>query len=163
MKRLIVTFGGAGYAPVAPGTFGSAAAVAVAAVVYLLLGHFNAFTPANWSAALVAGMVLAGVGCVACGPFAVSHFARPDPPPVVIDEVAGMFLTLLFVPLVGGPKAWLTFAVAFLAFRIFDVWKPPPCGKLENLPAGWGILADDLMAAVYANVVCQLVVRFLIL
>ena len=50
----------------------------------------------------------------------------------------------------------------FLAFRLFDVWKPWPCRQLERLPAGWGILADDLGAAVYANVLCQLVLRLLI-
>ena len=162
MKRWLVTFGGVGYAPVAPGSFGSAAAILCLFLWLCLLVSLDLATPTNWNLSLLAGIGIAGAICVACGPWIETHFGRHDPGAVVIDEVAGVCLTLLFVPLVGGPGSWMPFAVAFLAFRVFDVWKPPPCGKLENLPAGWGILADDLMAAVYANLVCQLVVRFLL-
>jgi phosphatidylglycerophosphatase A len=95
---------------------------------------------------------------------AAAHFTRKDPGPFVLDEAAGVCLTWLALP--GNPDAWSPHAWAvvsavfvFLAFRVFDILKPPPARQLEKLPEGWGILADDLMAAVYANLACQLVLR----
>ena len=76
----------------------------------------------------------------------------------VLDEVAGICLSNLFLPVVSLKSI----AMAFVAFRIFDVIKPPPCRQLETLPAGWGILCDDLAAAVYANILCQIVVRMVL-
>ena len=83
---------------------------------------------------------------------------RKDPGPVVLDEAAGICLTLLFQPFKHG--AWV-FVAGFLAFRLFDITKPPPARQLEKLPAGWGILLDDLAAAVYANLLCQLLLRII--
>jgi phosphatidylglycerophosphatase A len=68
---------------------------------------------------------------------------------------------MLLLPLRGDWREIWIVLIAFASFRIFDVWKPPPCHQLETLPAGWGILMDDLMAAVYANVLAQLVTRYL--
>jgi phosphatidylglycerophosphatase A len=79
-----------------------------------------------------------------------------DPGLVVVDEVAGMWVTLLFVPFTP-----LTAALGFLAFRLMDIVKPFPARRLEDLPGGWGIMADDLMAGVYANVLVRAVVHFL--
>ncbi len=79
---------------------------------------------------------------------------------MVLDEVAGQWLSLLFVPVGGGWRAvWVTVA-AFVLFRAFDILKPPPARQLERLPAGWGILADDLAAGVMANVVLQAALYF---
>jgi phosphatidylglycerophosphatase A len=65
------------------------------------------------------------------------------------------------VPVRGDWRELWVVLVAFGAFRIFDVWKPPPCPQLEKLPEGWGILMDDLMAGVYANLLAQLATRTL--
>ena len=77
-----------------------------------------------------------------------------------LDEAAGICLTLLLLPPRDGWGLFFTLAVAFAAFRLFDVTKPPPARALEKLPAGWGILCDDLAAAVYANLLCQILLRF---
>lgn len=140
MTRLavfIATFGYSGYFPVAPGTIGSAAGLAV----YLLVW---------WSESravelgLIAVLFAAGVWA---GTTAERYFGGIDPGPVVIDEVVGMLITLAFIP-VG-----LSGAIAgFVLFRIFDVIKPYPAGRFESLHGGLGVMADDAMAAIYANV-----------
>ena len=140
MTRLavfIATFGYSGYFPVAPGTIGSAAGLAV----YLLVW---------WSESravelgLIAVLFAAGVWA---GTTAERYFGGIDPGPVVIDEVVGMLITLAFIPVgVSGAIA------GFVLFRIFDVIKPYPAGRLESLHGGLGVMADDAMAAIYANV-----------
>jgi phosphatidylglycerophosphatase A len=154
MRRLLVTFFYAGLSPVAPGTVGSLAASASLYLIFVLVAP--SFT--EWQLLLGAGLLLACVVCVALGGWAVDHYQRKDPQMVVVDEVAGICLSNLFLPL-GGAHGIGTIAAAFIAFRIFDVIKPPPARQLEKLPAGWGILLDDLAAAVYANLLCQVVLR----
>ena len=80
------------------------------------------------------------------GTVAERHFAMVDPPPVVIDEVMGMLLTLFMAPV-----GWRGALIGFFLFRVADVVKPFPAGRLERLPGGIGVMADDGMAAVYAN------------
>jgi phosphatidylglycerophosphatase A len=80
-----------------------------------------------------------------------ARVGRHDPSSVVIDEVAGMLVALIAAPAGLG---WA--GVLFLLFRVFDVWKPYPIGRLQDLPGGWGIVADDLLAGVYANVLGRL-------
>lgn len=75
---------------------------------------------------------------------------------IVIDEWAGMFVTLLFVPL-----SLVNYIIAFIAFRFFDVVKLPPASQFEKLPRGWGVTMDDIAAGVYANLFTQLVVWLL--
>jgi len=74
---------------------------------------------------------------------------------VVIDEVAGMCITLLFVPL-----KWQYTLIGLVLFRFFDILKPFYIRKLEELPGGWGVMADDILAGIYANIILQLVVVF---
>ena len=128
------TVAGVGYAPIAPGTFGSAAGL----VVWALLPRTNA--------AQGAAIVLAFAIGSWSGTVAEHHFGRVDPGQVVIDEVMGMLITLLF-----NPVGWMGALVGFFLFRFFDVIKPWPANKLERLPGGVGVMADDAMAAVYAN------------
>ena len=139
MRRLgvfLATFGYVGYAPVAPGTFGSAAGLALYALVHL------SGSLAVEAAAIVA-VFLIGIWS---GTIAEEHFGGVDPPPVVIDEVVGTLITLFGVPVnVGGALA------GFFLFRVSDVIKPFPAGRFEALPGGLGVMADDGMAAVYAN------------
>jgi phosphatidylglycerophosphatase A len=136
--------GGAGYAPFASGTVGSAVGV----VLYLLTRGL----PDVLQVALLVAVTLGGVWA---GSIAARHFGREDPGQVVIDEVAGQLLTYLLLDL-----TWIGVVLGFVAFRVFDIVKPWPAGRLEGLPGGWGIMADDLMAALYAWLVLAGVARF---
>jgi phosphatidylglycerophosphatase A len=125
---------GIGYIPFAPGTFGSAAG--------LLLWALLPASPLVHVVSILALFVLGSWS----GSVAERYFGRTDPGQVVIDEVMGMLITLFMNP-VG---AWGVFG-AFLLFRIADIMKPYPANRLERLPGGVGVMADDAMAAVYAN------------
>ncbi|HZZ43649.1 MAG TPA: phosphatidylglycerophosphatase A [Tepidisphaeraceae bacterium] len=158
MKRWIATFGGAGMSPIAPGTVGSLAASVVLLLIYRT---HDPWRYSSWQICLSEGIVLAGLATVWLGPWAFQYYGRKDPGSFVLDEVAGICLTTLFLPMYPGQRECLVLLVSFLAFRLFDVWKPWPCHRLEQLPDGWGILTDDLCAAVYANLLCQLILRVL--
>lgn len=135
----VASAGGAGYAPIAPGTAGS---LVTAAVLWLLqLG------PSGRLAALGA-VIAAGIWS---GGRAERVLGRKDPGLVVIDEVAGMMLSVLFVPHTPG-----VLASAFVLFRIFDVWKPFPADRSQALRGGWGVMTDDLIAGLYALLVLLL-------
>ena len=130
----IATVFGVGYAPIAPGTFGSAAGL-------LLWWLLPASTPVQ-AAAIIVLFVAGSWG----GSVAERHFGRTDPGQVVADEVMGMLITLFL-----NPVGWRGALAGFLLFRIFDVIKPYPANRLEQLHGGIGVMADDAMAAVYAN------------
>jgi phosphatidylglycerophosphatase A len=132
---------GLGFTPVAPGTAGTLFGVAVFAV--LAWGVPVGFQ----TLALVLATVLVSLAAVPLGHWAEHHWRSTDPRPFVVDEVAGFLLTVL---LFRSPHTLLTAAWAFVFFRIFDIVKPPPARRAEKLPGGWGILLDDLVAAVYA-------------
>ncbi|MBI4716054.1 MAG: phosphatidylglycerophosphatase A [Nitrospirae bacterium] len=140
--RFLATGCYAGYSPVAPGTVGSL----VGLLLYIPL---QAVSPLLYGLAI---LILFGMGVW------VSHssereFGMADSPRIVIDEIVGMLLTLFLVP-VG--MAWAV--GGFVLFRFFDILKPPPIRWLERrLPGGWGIMTDDVMAAVYANGALQVV------
>jgi phosphatidylglycerophosphatase A len=134
---------GVGYAPIAPGTFGSAAGL----LVWWLL-------PASTAVHAVAIIVIFAAGSWA-GNIAERHFGRTDPGQVVIDEVMGMLITLFL-----NPVGWKGALAGFLLFRIFDVIKPYPANKLEQLHGGIGVMADDGMAAIYANLVLRIGLYF---
>ena len=140
LPALIATGFGSGYAPIAPGTAGSA-------VGLLLWWPLCSLTP-EAQAVAIALVSLAGV-------VAASHVARAvglkDPGIVVVDEVVGMWLSLFALPFTP-----VTATVGFILFRALDVWKPFPARRLEMLPEGWGIVADDLMVGIYANVLLRL-------
>jgi phosphatidylglycerophosphatase A len=132
----IATFGYCGYFPFAPGTVGSAAGL----LVYLIVWWSQ--SPAV-EVALIVALFLAGTWA---GTVAERYFGGIDPGPIVIDEVAGMLITLAFIPVgVSGALA------GFFLFRVFDVLKPFPARRFESLHGGLGVMADDAMAAVYAN------------
>ena len=98
-------------------------------------------------AAAIVAMFVAGSWSASV---AERHFGRTDPGQVVIDEVLGMLMTLFL-----NPVSWLGAIVGFLLFRIADVIKPFPANRLERLPGGLGVMADDAMAAIYANLVLR--------
>ena len=117
---------------------------------------------------VMAGVVLvSSVICVAYAPAVIAATGKNDPGEVVADELAGQAVTFLVSPLLAIGTApvkqvWLVAAGGFVLFRIFDITKPWPIRKLETLPKGWGILADDLLAGVYAWIALQLCINVLI-
>ncbi len=156
IKLLIATGMGTGYLPIAPGTWASAAAGGV----FLLAAWGSGANPYCLNGVMAGIVVLASVACVALGGFTEKHFCRKDPSQCTLDEWAGQAMTYLFLPVVAGWQNWLIVAgVGFMAFRLFDILKPPPARRLERLPLGWGVLADDLVAGVYANLLSQLIIR----
>ena len=138
---MVASVFGVGYIPVAPGTCGSA----VGLLVWAAVGP----SPIAQAVAIVA---LFAVGSWS-GDVAEHHFGHTDPRYVVVDEVMGMMVTLFMNP-VGWPGA----LGAFLLFRLFDVIKPYPANRLERLHGGIGVMADDGMAAIYANLALRLLV-----
>jgi phosphatidylglycerophosphatase A len=133
----LATCGYVGYAPVAPGTFGSAAGLAIFAL---------ARTGGSLYVELALIVVLFALG-VWSGTEAERHFGGVDPGPIVLDEVVGMLITLALLP-VNATGAF----VGFIVFRALDVFKPWPSAQFERLHGGLGVMADDAMAAIYANV-----------
>ena len=149
MTRLAVfvaTVAYCGYFPIAPGTVGSAAGL----VVYLLV--WWAQSPVV-EVGLIVALFAAGVWA---GTTAERYFGGIDPGPIVIDEVVGMLMTLAFIPV-----GWSGAIAGFVLFRIYDVLKPYPAGRFERLHGGLGVMADDAMAAVYANISLRIVMWLL--
>ena len=137
----IATAGGAGYVPFAPGTAGTAVGLALWWVLPQSLALH---------AILIVAMFVLGSWS---GSVAERHFHKTDPGHVVLDEVMGMFITLLM-----NPVGWKGALVGFVLFRAFDVVKPPPTNLFERLPGGVGIMADDAMAGVYSNLALRLLI-----
>lgn len=140
MKRValaVASFGYVGFFPIAPGTAGSVAALPLYAIVRWV------GAPAADAIAIVLVLV-AGVWAAGA---AEDVLGAKDPGPVVIDEVLGMLVTLAAMPLSAGGVV-----AGFVLFRLFDIAKPFPAGRLERLPGGAGIMLDDLAAGVYAHV-----------
>ena len=133
MAVAIATVGGVGWAPLAPGT----AASALTALALWVIPFSRV------------SVVVAFVAVTLIGTWAAEHAERAiggkDPGAIVIDEVAGMTLSVLLLPLTAP-----VLAVAFILFRVFDVLKPPPAGRSQRLPGGVGVMVDDLIAGLYA-------------
>jgi phosphatidylglycerophosphatase A len=142
----LATAGYTGYFPIAPGTVGSA----VGLVVYALVWWTQSTA---LEVALILGLFAVGVWA---GTIAEQYFGGIDPGPIVLDEVVGMLITLALIP-VGISGA----LVGFFFFRLFDVIKPFPAGRFEKLHGGLGVMADDAMAAIYANVSLRIVMALL--
>jgi phosphatidylglycerophosphatase A len=143
MSRLgvfVATCGYLGYVPIAPGTFGSAAGLAVFVAVR---------STGSVTVELATIVILFAIG-IWSGTVAEHHFGGVDPGPIVLDEVVGMLITLALLPVnVTGA------IVGFLVFRVLDVIKPWPSDGFEKLPGGLGVMADDGMAAVYGNLMMR--------
>jgi phosphatidylglycerophosphatase A len=137
---LLATWFGCGYFPYGPGTVGSLAAVLMAAAAWHYL-HAGRITFA------VAALVLVGPAIWSATQTA-RLLGREDPGMVVVDEVLGLWVTLLGATALN----WKSFGAAFVLFRVFDIWKPWPVRRFEDLPEGTGIVADDLAAGVYAAI-----------
>ena len=150
----IATFFGAGLGKPGPGTWGSVAATLLWAGSALLLHP----APRTLLGLTLAGIVLSVVVGVPAATIAARESGRKDPGFVVIDEVAGVLITLLGA--VYHPD-WKHIALALLLFRVFDIAKPFPIRKIEKLPEGWGIVFDDVAAGLYAWAVLLLLNRWI--
>ncbi len=140
---LIATGLGSGYSPLAPGTAGSILAVVI---VYLL-------APIGLWIFGSALLLLFLLGVWSGTQLEKDH--GEDPSLVVIDEIVGMGISLLFLP-----KSWPLFLVAFLLFRLFDIFKPFPINNLQDIHGGWGIMLDDVLAGIYALAGTHLINHF---
>jgi len=142
--KLISTFFFAGYFPFAPGTFGSLITLII--IWFLIPGFFYILIPISM------GLFLVSVWSAGR---AEEVFGK-DGSPIVIDEVTGMAISLVFVPHQIG-----CYLAAFFLFRFFDIVKPPPARNAERLKGGWGVTLDDVVAGVYANLSLHLVLYLL--
>jgi len=140
--KVLSTFFYIGYLPLIPGTFGSLAGI----LLFLLMCG----NPLNY--ALLTSLIIAAGFLVSGREEKAAE--KKDPPCIVIDEVSGMLLSLLFLPY--DIKIVL---IAFVFFRILDTLKPYPAGRLEKFKGGVGIMADDLIAGLYTNIILQVSLR----
>ena len=143
----VATFFGAGLGKPGPGTWGSVAATLLWAIAAIWL-HVS---PQGLLILLLTGIVLSVALGVPAATIAARESGRHDPGFVVIDEVAGVWITLLF-----SPADWRHGLIALVLFRLFDITKPFPVRRLERLPEGWGIVFDDVAAGLYALSVASL-------
>jgi phosphatidylglycerophosphatase A len=147
LAMFLATGAGAGRVRRAPGTIGALWGIPLAWGV-------NQIPTTMGQMVAIAG--LCGVGVPICTA-AARQLGAKDPQSVVWDEIASMSITFFLLPpsLAGCPEVWL---VGFLLHRLFDISKFPPAGRLERLPEGWGIMADDCAAAVYSRLILQLLI-----
>jgi len=143
--KLISTFFYSGYMPKLPGTFGTFSALIF---YYFIILFFN---PPSLQLALITLLIV--FISIIFSHYSIKIFNSDDPPKVVIDEVAGFFVALLFIPF-----SILNLFSAFVLFRLFDIWKPLFIKEFEKLPGGLGITLDDVAAGVVANLCLQIII-----
>ncbi|MGQ0793397.1 MAG: phosphatidylglycerophosphatase A family protein [Deltaproteobacteria bacterium] len=146
LARLLAEFFYLGRSKVAPGTAGTLGAIPL--YYYLSVG----FSPLAYFLLLGVFIILS----VWAAGRASSASGEEDPQWVVIDEVAGYLVTMFLIA-----PTLLNIALGFILFRLFDIVKPPPARRFESLPGGIGIVADDVMAGIYANAALQILTRII--
>ncbi len=129
-----------GFFPIASGTFASLIAV----LLYWFIPGFD-----HWPILAAASALAFAIG-VPCATSLEKSYGN-DPSIVVIDEIAGMWISLLFLP-----KIWYLAVAGFFLFRLFDIIKPPPARQFDAMTGGFGIMLDDVAAGIYANLVLQI-------
>jgi len=135
-QKLLATFFGAGYSPIASGTLGSALA---AALIWFLLPTQTPWYAIGTFAAAIIFVPICGVG--------EKLWAEKDSRKIVLDEAVGMAITYIYIP-----KDWRLFLAGFFMFRLYDIVKIPPAGAAEKLKNGWGVMMDDVIVGIYANI-----------
>ena len=142
-RLCIVTGGYSGLIPIAPGTAGSAVGVFLVWALYPICGI---------SIQIALSIAIGALG-IWLSDAAQHHFKRSDPGQIVIDEIAGVFFTMIAIPITGSSLLY-----GFVLFRIFDIAKPPPAKYFDTrLKNGWGIMMDDIVSGIYANIVLHLI------
>jgi phosphatidylglycerophosphatase A len=159
---LAVTTCGVGYLPLAPGTWGSLLAVAFYTLLASTFAQFR-YSATLQSPELVVAVIHAVILVsfllfILLGIWAASRsielLGNSDASQAVIDEVIGQLTVFLFIPFTSS---WFLIGTGFLLFRLFDIWKPYPIDYLQELPAGIGVCADDMLAGVYAGVCLSII------
>lgn len=155
MKRFFTSCFGLGLLPIAPGTWGSLPVI----LIFALMCRFGA-SVASVSITMFFLALAGTVICVKFAPAVIAATAKADPGEINADELAGQAVTFLLIltspRLLGLLPSYGIFVITllgFILFRLFDILKPWPINRLEKLPQGWGIIADDLLAGVYAGIV----------
>jgi phosphatidylglycerophosphatase A len=138
--KILATGFGAGLSPVAPGTAGTLVGILICLLCY----------PLAWPLRLLFVVAISAVSIYVAGK-AETLYGKTDDQRIVIDEIAGLQVTMLPVAITG-----LHLCIAFVLFRIFDIWKPFPLDHFQKFPGGWGVVADDLGAGVYAGLILLL-------
>lgn len=157
----ISTAFGLGYLKPASGSWGSLLPVAVA-MLLILVGSGPVYGPWTYHAVLIGLILVFGLACVVSGDRTEAQFGKKDPSQVVGDEVVGMSIALIALPVGWDSSFWAILwplVAAFLVFRFFDITKIPPANLLQRLPGGWGILLDDVAAGLWALLVLQIFLR----
>ncbi len=149
LHKIIATFFGTGYSPFAPGTAGAL----LAAGFFVLFNHYQIIINNPLVLVLVI-LVTALVGIYSTNQLSAEW--GKDPSKVVIDEAVGMWITMVLVPF-----SYLNLIIGFTLFRLFDIFKPLGIRNLEKLNGGLGVMADDVLAGIYANLVLQLILLFI--
>ncbi len=144
-SRILATFFGIGFFPLAPGTLTSLIVV----ILYKFFLH-----SLSWPVYLLIFLGLFFVGVFVATEYS-SELGKKDPRKIVIDEASGQLLVLFQLP-----TSWFLLLLGFFLFRIFDIIKPYPIRKIENLKKGWGIMTDDILAALYAIIIVRLFLLF---
>ncbi len=143
IRHIIITTSlGLGFSPVAPGTVGALGGCLIAYVITLFTG-FNVLILSS----LIVLFFFLGVH----SSNKMELIWGKDPSRIVIDEVVGMWIALLMIP-----SGFSYMVAAFLLFRFFDIYKPLFIRKMENLKGGWGVMMDDVLAGIYANLIIQI-------
>ena len=156
MKRFAASCFGLGNLPIAPGTWGSLPPVAV----FLIMGWFGGASPVAVATVMIMLAVAGSIVCVRSAPASIAATGTNDPSEVVADEFAGQAVTFIVAGIFATERIFVTAILGFLLFRLFDIIKPWPLRKLEKLPQGWGVLADDLGAGIYAGIFLFLAFHF---
>lgn len=149
-RRLGASLFGIGFIPAAPGTLGSAATVGA---IWYLSQRFPEQFSTNHHLLWWAGCIVLVAISIFLATDAKATFGKDDPGPIIIDEVAGQFITFFMVPL-----SMRTLIVGFFLFRFFDIIKPFPVHTMEDMEGGVGVTMDDVIAGVYANICLMLII-----
>lgn len=147
LSKFIATFGGVGLFPVAPGTAGSIAGLIIWWAISLVPNYSSQILIQT-----VFLIVFIPIGVIASSAYE-KHFGKIDPKEVVVDEVVGIMITLFALPF-----TWINIIAGFILFRFFDIVKPFPIGKLQNIKGGWGIMADDIAAGIVSAAILRILI-----
>lgn len=156
IRLWLVTWFGLGLVPVAPGTAGTAGGVVLAVCLQAFLAP-ALLVPVLWGG--IALLLI--VGCSMSG-FVQRHFGTEDPQAFVLDEVVGYLVAIAMYATLKGEPGPMAHAIGFLSFRVFDVFKLQPARRMEELPGAPGIMADDVVAGIYAGVVLLVALPLLV-
>ncbi len=148
LKKLITSFFFVGYIPLIPGTFASL----VGLFIYILLVK-------NLYILFFAHLIIVVLGFFLTGSVARA-FNHRDPPQIVIDEVNGMLISFIGLPILYLGRGGLILAIGFIVFRLFDIIKPYPINRLEQIKGSLGIMGDDIVAGIYTNLILRLILSF---